>query len=179
MGLALLANLTAYDFGYLSVGRLMERTEQTFGSMTTLERYRGHFYNWYDTQSLKPLLPMYISSVDSGNLAGHVMTLRAGLLALPDQAIFSNRVFQGLRDTLAILSDVLGDTAVTHVSALDTELASASQPRPPTLTTAHNLLTGWRRSPLKPLLASIPPPTKTRSDGSTLWLDNVAMRSMI
>ncbi len=54
-----------------------------------LERYRGHFYNWYDTQSLKPLLPMYISSVDSGNLAGHVLTLRRGLLALPDQAIFS------------------------------------------------------------------------------------------
>ena len=52
--------------------------------MAGLERFRGHFYNWYDTQSLKPLLPMYISSVDSGNLAGHIMTLRSGLLTLPD-----------------------------------------------------------------------------------------------
>ena len=51
----------------------------------TLERHRGHFYNWYDTQSLQPLLPIYISTVDSGNLAGHLLTLRAGLLALPDQ----------------------------------------------------------------------------------------------
>ena len=140
MGLALLANLSAYDFGYLSVGRLIERTEQAFGSMAALERYRGHFYNWYDTQSLKPLLPMYVSSVDSGNLAGHVMTLRSGLLTLPDHSILSDRVFHGLRDTLAILSDVLGDAAVTHVTVLATELASASQTRPATLTTAHQSL---------------------------------------
>jgi hypothetical protein len=54
MGLALLANLSAYDFGYLSAGQLIERTARAFGTMTTLERFRGHFYNWYDTQSLKP-----------------------------------------------------------------------------------------------------------------------------
>ena len=58
-----------------------------FRTMEALERYRGHFYNWYDTQSLKPLLPTYVSSVDSGNLAGHLLTLRPGLLALPDQKI--------------------------------------------------------------------------------------------
>ena len=140
MGLALLANLSAYDFGYLTAGGLIERTAQAFGSMEALERYRGHFYNWYDTQSLKPLLPMYISSVDSGNLAGHVLTLRAGLLALPDEAILSDRVFYGLRDSLDILSDVLGEAAATHVSVLDTELAAASQSTPATLTTAHKFL---------------------------------------
>ena len=48
-------------------------------------RYRGHFYNWYDTVSLQPLPPRYVSSVDSGNLSGHLLTLRAGLYALPDQ----------------------------------------------------------------------------------------------
>ena len=51
--------------------------------MQALERHRGHFFNWYDTQSLKPLQPLYISTVDSGNLAGHLLTLRPGLLALP------------------------------------------------------------------------------------------------
>ena len=55
----------------------------------------GHFYNWYDTQSLKPLLPLYISSVDSGNLAGHLLTLRPGLLALPDHKILGTRLFEG------------------------------------------------------------------------------------
>ena len=84
MGLALLANLTAYDFGYIPAGQLIERTASALRTMDGLERYRGHFYNWYDTQSLKPLPPLYVSTVDSGNLAGHLLTLRPGLLALPD-----------------------------------------------------------------------------------------------
>ena len=69
MGLALLANLSAYDFGYISAGQLIERTANALHTMEALERHRGHFYNWYDTQSLKPLPPLYISTVDSGNLA--------------------------------------------------------------------------------------------------------------
>ena len=92
MGLALLANLSAYDFGYISAGQLIERTANALHTMEALERHRGHFYNWYDTQSLKPLLPLYISTVDSGNLAGHLLTLRPGLLALPDQKILGARV---------------------------------------------------------------------------------------
>jgi cyclic beta-1,2-glucan synthetase len=142
MGLALLANLSAYDFGYLSVGHLIERTTNAFVSMTALERFRGHFYNWYDTQSLKPLLPLYISSVDSGNLAGHAMTLRAGLLTLPDQPILADRVFDGLRDTVTLLADALGETVVAHVETLHAELATACQDRPTTLGTAHRFLDG-------------------------------------
>jgi cyclic beta-1,2-glucan synthetase len=111
MGLALLANLSAYDFGYISAGQLIERTENALKTMETLERHRGHFYNWYDTQSLKPLLPIYISAVDSGNLAGHLLTLRPGLLALPDQKILGARLFDGLSDTLIILVGILADAA--------------------------------------------------------------------
>ena len=109
MGLALLANLSAHDFGYISTGQLIKRTENAFHTMKTLERYRGHFYNWYNTQSLKPLLPLYISTVDSGNLAGHLLTLRPGLLALPDQKIMGARLFDGLSDTLMILAGILAD----------------------------------------------------------------------
>ena len=82
IGLSLLANLAAYDFGYITGGQLAERTANTFHTMHRLERHRGHFFNWYDTQILQPLLPVYISTVDSGNLAGHLLTLRPGLLAL-------------------------------------------------------------------------------------------------
>ncbi len=85
MGLSLLANLTAYDFGYILTGELLERTSNTFSTMELLEKFQGHFFNWYDTQSLKPLNPLYISSVDSGNLAGHLLTFNQGLLTLPDQ----------------------------------------------------------------------------------------------
>ncbi len=142
MGLALLANLSAYDFGYLSTGRLLERTKQAFDSMARLERYRGHFYNWYDTQSLKPLLPMYISSVDSGNLAGHVLTLRSGLLTIPDHAILSHRVFDGLRDTLTIWNDALGEAGDLPLGRLSTELTAASLDSSATLTAAHRSLDG-------------------------------------
>ena len=57
MGLALLANLSAYDFGYIPAGQLIERTANALQTMEALERHRGHFYNWYDTQSLQPLQP--------------------------------------------------------------------------------------------------------------------------
>ncbi|MET0807796.1 MAG: cyclic beta 1-2 glucan synthetase, partial [Pseudoxanthomonas sp.] len=80
IGLSLLANLAAHDFGYLQMGGLMERTQRVLATMEQLPRHRGHFYNWYDTETLQPLPPHYISTVDSGNLAGHLLTLRQGLL---------------------------------------------------------------------------------------------------
>src|SRR5258708_17531486 len=69
MGLALLAHLSASDFGYISTAQLIERTANALDTMKGLERFRGHFYNWYDTKSLQPLPPLYVSTVDSGNLA--------------------------------------------------------------------------------------------------------------
>ena len=93
MGLALLANLSAYDFGYIPAGRLIVRTGNAFDTMESLERHRGHFYNWYDTKSLKPLLPAYVSTVDSGNLAGLLLTLRPGLLEIPDHRILGAAIF--------------------------------------------------------------------------------------
>ena len=104
MGLALLANLSAYDFGYITSYNLLERTENTLKSMLSLERYRGHFYNWYDTQTLEPLQPRYVSTVDGGNLAGHLLTLRQGLLALPDDPLLNVRYIDGLEDTLDVLA---------------------------------------------------------------------------
>jgi cyclic beta-1,2-glucan synthetase len=108
MGLSLLANLSAYDFGYIFTAELLERTLNAFNTMNSLERYRGHFYNWYDTQSLKPLRPLYVSSVDSGNLAGAMLTLQQGLLNLPDQLILGPRLFEGINDTLQILIEHAG-----------------------------------------------------------------------
>ena len=137
MGLALLANLAAYDFGYISAGRLVERTANALHTMAALERHRGHFYNWYDTQSLQPLLPIYISTVDSGNLAGHLLTLRAGLLALPDHQILGERWFDGLSDTLRIIVDTAAGAAPAPLAQLQKDLASAVDSRPTTLAAAR------------------------------------------
>ncbi|MBI5665693.1 MAG: cyclic beta 1-2 glucan synthetase [Nitrospirae bacterium] len=137
MGLALLANLSAYDFGYISAGQLIERTDNTLRTMEGLERHRGHFYNWYDTQSLQPLMPMYISTVDSGNLAAHLLTLRPGLLALPDQKIMGERLFEGLNDTLKILVDVTGKAVPAQLAQLQKDMESAYNSPPATLTAAR------------------------------------------
>jgi len=140
MGLALLADLSAYDFGYLPAGQLIDRTANAFRTMESLERHRGHFYNWYDTQSLKPLPPLYVSTVDSGNLAGHLLTLRPGLLALPDQTILGSRWVEGLSDTLGVLADEAGGAAKAQLDRLRKDLAGASDSRPTTLAAARQCL---------------------------------------
>jgi cellobiose phosphorylase len=107
IGMSLLADLAAVDFGYLTVGECLQRVGNTLASMEKLERYRGHLYNWYDTRTLQPLQPQYVSSVDSGNLAGSLLTLQAGLAELKHQPVLSANTFQGLQDTLEILAEQL------------------------------------------------------------------------
>ncbi|MGH8506448.1 MAG: glucoamylase family protein, partial [Stenotrophobium sp.] len=137
IGLALLANLAAYDFGYIACGQLLERSANTFESMQALERYKGHFYNWYDTRTLEPLPPLYISTVDSGNLAGHLLTLRQGLLALPDDAILNPKVFHGLNITLNVLADIPGADSIAGFDVFRKELKLASDTSPNTLAAAR------------------------------------------
>ncbi len=108
MGMALLSNLSAYDLGYVSAGQLLDRTTRTIDSMEQLERHRGHFLNWYDTQTRQALLPLYVSTVDSGNLVGHVRVLRTGLLELRGQPLLPARAIEGLRDTLDLLAEHTG-----------------------------------------------------------------------
>lgn len=134
IGVALLANLSAWDFGFITAGSLLERTTQTFATLASLERYQGHFYNWYDTQLLQPLPPRYVSSVDSGNLAGHLLTLRAGLLGLPEAPITGPRLFDGLEDTLAMLCDAAPEVLQGDAARLASALDPDGQARPSNLT---------------------------------------------
>ena len=107
IGLLLLSNLTAYDFGYITLLQFIERTGLTISTMQQMQRYRGHFYNWYDTGSLAPLYPRYISTVDSGNLAGHLLTLKQGLINIVDNKIVSQNFFKGLCDTISVLAEYI------------------------------------------------------------------------
>jgi cyclic beta-1,2-glucan synthetase len=107
IGIALLANMTAYDFGFIPAAAVVERSAQTLATLDKLQRHRGHFYNWYDTRTLEPLRPLYVSTVDSGNLAAHLLILAAGLEELAGQKIFRPaEVFAGLNSTLDILFQV-------------------------------------------------------------------------
>ncbi len=101
IGLQVLSTLAAFDFGYLSYAGVLDRLEPTFDTLLRMQRYRGHFYNWYDTRTLAPLVPAYISTVDSGNLAGYLLTLRSGLAALAEHApIIDGCVLEGVEDAV-------------------------------------------------------------------------------
>ncbi|MDP1899983.1 MAG: glucoamylase family protein [Rubrivivax sp.] len=131
IGLSLLANLAAYDFGYLTLGQLITRTGATLDTMEALDRHESHFYNWYDTQSLQPLRPAYVSTVDSGNLAGHLLTLRSGLLALAAEPPQLPRLFAGLADTVQLLRQALAAPAVDSPLVRLEALLSSAQAGPP------------------------------------------------
>jgi len=110
IGLFLVSTLSAYDLGYIGLVELAVRLRSTFESMDKLEHYRGHLLNWYDSQTLAALPPRYISTVDSGNLAACLTTLKQGCLALTGQArapLLGAKQWQGLLAILDILSEAL------------------------------------------------------------------------
>ena len=108
LGLYLLSIVTARDFGWAGTLDTVERLESTLTAMNRLERCHGHFYNWYDTQDLRPLEPKYVSSVDSGNLAAHLLTLAN---ACEDMAAAAEtaaaQVQAGIGDSIALARRVV------------------------------------------------------------------------
>ncbi|NLA58293.1 MAG: glycosyl transferase [Firmicutes bacterium] len=112
IGLYLLSILAARDLGYIGIREMLERVARSIGTIERLEKWHGHLYNWYDTRSLRPLRPFYISAVDSGNLVGYLITLRQGLLeTLTEPLLDLGRWRSGLKDTFTLMSlEVRGET---------------------------------------------------------------------
>lgn len=111
IGLQLLSTTSAYDLGYLGAEQYIDLLEKIFTTLSKMKMVQGHFLNWYDTQTLDSLKPEYISTVDSGNLAGHLLTLKQACLSiahnLPKRVVKNNVQVQGLQDSLAILASEL------------------------------------------------------------------------
>ena len=76
--------MAAHDLGFLALDALVDRTDATLTTIERLETHQGHLLNWYDTETLAPLLPAYVSTVDSGNLAGALMCLSTALVEYRD-----------------------------------------------------------------------------------------------
>ncbi|KQN55645.1 glycoside hydrolase family 94 protein [Erwinia sp. Leaf53] len=127
IGLSLLANLTAWDFGYLHGGGVLQRIMLTLDTLDKMEHFRGHLYNWYDTRTLAPLSPRYVSSVDSGNMAGHLLTLREGVSGMRNQPVLNGeRILAGLDDTLSLLEKHWGPGAPGALKLLRSQCVSAA-----------------------------------------------------
>jgi cyclic beta-1,2-glucan synthetase len=119
-GLLLLSTLAAHDFGYLSLPQLVGRLEKTLATLSRLERHHGHFLNWYETTTLQPLQPAYVSTVDSGNLMGCLIALKQGLREKAEEVIPGPAWREGLRDTLTLVTEMfaaLDPAAETPASA--------------------------------------------------------------
>jgi cellobiose phosphorylase len=127
LGLQLLATVSAYDLGFITLETMTRRLEQAFRSFERMRRFRGHFYNWYSLRDLSVLEPGYISTVDSGNLAGHLLALRQACLALPDEPVFDTRVWSALETGVRVAEEHLGlvsDSAEQAVVAAQAQLRS-------------------------------------------------------
>ncbi len=111
IGLQLLGIVSAYDLGFLSCGAMIERLELVFRSLERMERFRGHFYNWYDLAELRVLEPQYISTVDSGNLAGHLLALKQACVAIGDDPVADGRVWDALSTSLTMAAEELRGAA--------------------------------------------------------------------
>lgn len=104
-GLYLLSALIARDFGYLGLHGLAQIWENNFQSLRRLEMLRGHFYNWYDTETLQPLAPRYVSTVDSGNLAACLLTMQVGANEVLREPVLRQELLDGVRDSLDLLNE--------------------------------------------------------------------------
>ena len=133
IGLYLLSVISARDLGFITVGEALARLENTFATLGRVERRAGHILNWYDTTNLQPLEPQYVSTVDSGNLAAYLWTLRAACEELPHAPLFDATTLEATRDALALAADALGlesgggkPVGLGILQALDERLANAT-----------------------------------------------------
>jgi cyclic beta-1,2-glucan synthetase len=123
VGLLALATLAAHDFGYIGRLEVTIRLKNTFDTLERMQRHRGHFFNWYDTRNLEPLPPRYVSTVDSGNLAGALVVVKEGLAELASAPVVAPQRWDGLLDTLAVLAEVVALASVRYGSARFAALA--------------------------------------------------------
>lgn len=108
IGLYMMSSISAYRFGYLTAQALINRLSDTTRSLNTLERYEGHFLNWYDIKNISPLLPKYVSTVDSGNLLASLWTAEEVCKSILNEPILdANTIIASLNDNLNIILDIL------------------------------------------------------------------------
>lgn len=107
IGLYFVSIFSAYDFGYLTFDDVIDRIDKTIKTLQKLEFYEGHLLNWYDIETLHPLFPKYVSTVDSGNMLASLWTVEEGLKSLIDAPLINQKAIEGAKDNLKLLHDAM------------------------------------------------------------------------
>jgi len=183
IGLYLLSVASAADFGWIGMPETVERLEATLATMHRLARYRGHFYNWYDTQDLRALEPHYVSSVDSGNLAGHLIATWNFCAELANRPVIQPDWRAGIEDSRALLQAALNEVTPTQDSGPQRALAGAMlslstalRPHPATPAGIAGQLAGLATcaAPIPRLVRALPtvnPACMIARDEAAMWAD--------
>jgi cyclic beta-1,2-glucan synthetase len=116
IGLYLLSVVAAHDFGWIGTHETVDRLAATIDTMKRMEQFRGHFYNWYGTRDLRPLDPKYVSSVDSGNLAGHLIALGNACREMIARPVVDRQWLRGIDDVIAIIRESIAPLAADRRS---------------------------------------------------------------
>jgi len=161
IGLYLLATVTARDLGWIGTIEMVERLEATLATMGRLEGLRGHLYNWYDTRDLHPLEPVYVSSVDSGNLCGHLLALANACREMIDRPLPVEAAHAGIDDAIELTRQAAAAMGVDRRTQTTTRrhLTDALEPPPGWSASMPATLGSWAVR-----LAELAAHTKTLSD---------------
>jgi cyclic beta-1,2-glucan synthetase len=127
IGLQLLATVSAHDLGFVTLEEMLTRVERVFASLTRMRRFRGHFLNWYDLKTLEDMAPGYISTVDSGNLAGHLIALRQACLGAADEPVLDRRIWPAVRTALALAQETALPPLADRLELVRSELGSVAE----------------------------------------------------
>jgi len=161
LGLLLNARQAACEFGFLTAPEFAELTHASFATIARMEKSHGHLLNWYNTQTLEPLKPASVSSVDSGNLAASLYTLRMGALFLLREPLISDRHFQGFETYWQLLK--------LHISDLARKDAFA----PPNADAAFDTWAAWLLEHEDSLLSDVAADT----DEANWWIAEIQHRT--
>jgi len=143
IGLYLLSTVSARDFGWLGTLDMADRLEATLATLDRLERFRGHYYNWYDTGDLRPLEPRYVSTVDSGNLAGHLCVLAVAVRERTERPFAEAEAARGIVDALRLVCDAAPAGGSVAPGGAAERLRAASERLIESLATPPGTASAW------------------------------------
>ena len=113
IGLQLLSVVSAFDLGFITRSEMIDRLEAAFRSLERMRRFRGHLYNWYELTDLRVLEPAYVSTVDSGNLAGCMLALKQACLHVAEGPLLDSRAYEALQAALTLAEDAAKEPLAT------------------------------------------------------------------
>jgi cyclic beta-1,2-glucan synthetase len=176
IGLYGLATVAAVDFGWLTLSSFQASMTALLAGLHRLERYRGHLFNWYDTQTLGTLDPRYVSTVDSGNLAGHLVVLSMAAREYAGRefrACCAAQGFRDLADGLTSATQALSTPPTQELSGLVAALASVAKDLPayPVTLLDHLATAGVTGASARAAAATLSGDIRTRAEALALWLE--------